>query len=101
MNDERERAPPQSAVQAVGQVATDVVGGMKAQPLLLGIVVLNCIGIAAALYFLNLLAQNNSTHMQALMKQHAAQFEAVMRLCSPQAQQQQFKLQSDDDPKGE
>jgi uncharacterized protein HemX len=62
------------------QVAQDVVQGLKAQPLLLAIVVLNVIGIAAALYFLNLLATNNVQHMSDLMKQN----EAIIRLCGPQ-----------------
>jgi hypothetical protein len=81
----RDRAPPQSTVQAAGQVAEDVVAGLKGQPLLLGIVVLNLLGIAAALYFLNLLATNNAAHITELMKQSHSQFETVLRLCAPQA----------------
>lgn len=40
-------------IQAAGQTAAEVVGGLKQQPLLLGIVVLNVIGIGAALWFLD------------------------------------------------
>ena len=75
---------PQSTVQVAGQVAHDVVGGLQSQPLLLGIVVLNVIGIAAALYFLNLLATNNAKHLDAIMTQHQQQSETLMRLCWPQ-----------------
>lgn len=45
--------PPQTVIQAAGQTAAEVVGGLKQQPLLLGIVVLNIIGIGAALWFLD------------------------------------------------
>jgi len=88
-----DRSQPQSTVQVVGRVAEDVVGGFRGQPLLLGIVVLNVVGIVAALYFLNLLAQNNSTHLKQLMEQTAAHFEAVMKLCT--AAPGQYRLQSD------
>jgi hypothetical protein len=67
-----ERGPPQSTIQAAGQVATDVVAGLRQQPLLLGIVVLNVIGIAAALYFLNKLADASDRR-----------FAMVMQACMP------------------
>jgi len=79
MSDDR----PQSTVQAAGRVADDVISGLKPQPLLLGIVVLNVIGICAALYFLNLLANNNAAHLGQIMAQHGAQFESMLKLCAP------------------
>jgi len=91
-----DRPQPQTTVQAVGRVAEDVVTGFKGQPLLLAIVVLNVIGIVAALYFLNLLAQNNSMHLRQLMEQTAQHFEAVVKLCT--AVPGQYRLQSDPPP---
>jgi hypothetical protein len=46
------RLPPQSAIQATGQVAGDVVSGLKQQPMLLAIVALNLVAIVAAVWFL-------------------------------------------------
>jgi hypothetical protein len=65
--DER-RAPPQSTVQAAGQVATDVVRGMSGQPMLLGLMVLNAIGIAAALWFLQTLIEGAQKNMNLLLR---------------------------------
>jgi len=92
-----DRPQPQSTVQAASQVAGDVVAGLKTQPLLLGIVVLNVIGICAALYFLNLLAANNQTHMSQILTQHAQQFESIVRMCLPRSGGD-YRLQSDDPP---
>jgi len=94
MTDDR----PQTTVQVVGRVAEDVVSGFKGQPLMLAIVVLNVIGIIAALYFLNLLAQNNSMHLKQLMEQTAQHFEAVVKLCT--VVPGQYRLQNDPPPSG-
>ena len=49
------RPLPVSTVQLAGQATSDVVGGMAKSPIMLGVVVINLIGIVAAVYFLNLL----------------------------------------------
>jgi len=90
-----QRPPPQSTVQAVSQVTSDVVGGLKSNPIILAIIVLNVILVGAALYFLNTLAENARKHREDLMEQNAKQFEQLMRLCASG----QFRLQSDDGAK--
>src|SRR5262245_41525736 len=92
MSNSDQRPPPQSTVQAVGRVADDVVGGLKSSPIILAIIVLNVILVAAALYFLNTLAENARTHREDLMKQNAQQFDQLMKLCTSR----EFRLQSDD-----
>jgi hypothetical protein len=76
MSDER-RPPPQSTVQAAGQAASDVIGGLKQQPLVLGMVVLNTIGIAAAVWFLSRLAEAQTHRMDKLLE--------IIARCMPHA----------------
>jgi hypothetical protein len=68
MSIEPPRMPPQSVIQATGQIASDVVGGLKSQPVLLGLLVLNAIGIAAACWFLSVLAESQSKRMDQILK---------------------------------
>jgi hypothetical protein len=63
-----ERPLPQSTVQATGQVASDVVIGLKQQPALLAIVVLNIVAICFAGWFLAKLADTGSKRTDAMMK---------------------------------
>lgn len=63
-----ERPLPQSTVQAAGRVAEDVVSGLKAQPMLLGLIVLNVIGIGATLWFLHELIEISNVRYTQLMK---------------------------------
>jgi hypothetical protein len=46
MSQPPERPAPASTMQVAGHVAEDVVGGLKSQPFLLGLLVLNAIGMA-------------------------------------------------------
>lgn len=62
------RQPPQNTVQAAGQVASDIVGGLKAQPVLLTLVVLNMIAIGFAAWFLGKLADIGKQNMHALIE---------------------------------
>ena len=63
-----ERRPlPQGTLQAASQVSGDVVEGLSRTPLMFGIVVLNVIAIAAAVYFLNLLIHGQQQHLQGLL----------------------------------
>ena len=81
-HDHHDRPPPQSTIQAAGYVAEDVVSGLRTQPLLLGLVVLNCIGIAAALWFLNLIAANNAAHLEQIMTINDKQMTKALELCA-------------------
>lgn len=57
---------PRSTMQAVGKVAEDVVSGLKANPVLLGLLLLNAIGIGAATWFLTKLTETSQERWQAL-----------------------------------
>jgi len=83
------------AVEEGGKVASGIVEGLKSSPVILAIIVLNVILVSAALYFLNTLAENARHHREDLMKQNAAQFEQLVRLCQ---QSRDYRLQSDDPP---
>jgi hypothetical protein len=56
--------PISSAVTA----ACGLVSGLKAQPVLLTIVLLNLFGIGAALWFLGLIVRHNAEHMETLLR---------------------------------
>ena len=58
---------PQTAIAATGKVASDVVAGLHQQPMMLAIVVLNVIGIGAALYFLNKLSTESHERFSQLL----------------------------------
>ena len=60
---------PQNLVQASGAVATEVVAGLKTQPMLLAIVVLNLIAIGAAAWFMSRIIELHGANMQTLMKE--------------------------------
>jgi len=60
---------PQSTVQAAGQAASDVVQGLKQQPMLLALVVLNAIAIIVAVWFL-----------RGLQEQARAQTDRIMSI---------------------
>ena len=55
-------------LQAGGQVATDIVGGLKSQPILLVIVLLNVIMVAGAAYFLVHVADYIHAERMALLE---------------------------------
>jgi hypothetical protein len=62
------RPPPASTMQVAGQAASDVIGGLKQQPLMLAIVVLNLIGIGAAVWFVNNLEERQHARSVELFK---------------------------------
>ena len=63
-----EVSPLKSTVQATGQVAHDIVGGLSGSPILLAIVVLNCLGLGVAVWFLNNLLSASNERYLALIK---------------------------------
>jgi hypothetical protein len=59
---------PQGTIQVAGQVASDVVTGLKQQPAMLSLVILNLVGIGAALYFFSTLANLSRERMDMILK---------------------------------
>lgn len=49
-------------------VASDVVSGLKGQPFMLGLLVLNTLGIGAACWFLSRLATAQGARIDAILK---------------------------------
>lgn len=68
MSQEPPRQMPQSAVQATGQVASDVVSGLKSQPMFLALVVLNILAIGAGTWYLNSQSERNSVIVKQLLE---------------------------------
>lgn len=62
-----DRPPPQSTVQAAGRVAEDVVAGLRTQPMLLGLIVLNIIALGVSVWFLDRLSGNASRRLDAIL----------------------------------
>ena len=56
---------PQTTAQLIGHTTATVVGGLT--PAMLGVLLLNVVGIAAAVYFLNILIMGQQTHLDALL----------------------------------
>ena len=90
---EQYRPAPVTTVQAAGQAVGDVTSGLKRTPIALAVVVLNIIGIGAAVYFLNVLIKDQSHHMteviqaeekqfNALIEMHAKEFDALLALAA-------------------
>lgn len=87
--------PPQSTVQAAGQAASEIIGGLKQSPTLLAIVVLNVIGIAAALWFLNKIidrARSNTVVLVEQMRQEGKSNRDLVDQCFIIARENQKDL---------
>jgi hypothetical protein len=85
------RPIPVSTFQLVGQTTQDVVSGISKTPLMLGVILLNVAGIAAAVYFLNVLISGQQQHLGNLLtlqtnnlntviETHNREFDALMAL---------------------
>lgn len=72
------RQLPQSTIQAASQLSGDVVSGLGRSPLMLGVVVLNIIGIVAAVYFLNLLIHGQQQHLQNLLMNQQGHLKEII-----------------------
>ena len=90
-NIDPQRPIPQTTFQLVGQAATDVTSGVAKAPIMLGVLVLNILGIVAAVYFLNLLIAGQQRHlgnlleiqtnnMNTILQVHNREFDALMEL---------------------
>jgi len=86
-----QRAVPTTTIQAAGQAIGDVTSGLSRTPIMLGVIVLVCSGMAAAVYFLNLLINQNSKHMteiitlqensfKGLIAMHEKEFDALIEM---------------------
>jgi hypothetical protein len=64
-----DRRAPQSTVQAVSLASRDVIKGLTQNPMMLGLVVLNIIGIGAALWFIHELLQSGQERYMQLMRE--------------------------------
>lgn len=69
----------QLAGHATGAVVEGLTGSNKA-PWMLGVLILNCIGIAAAVYFLNVLITGQQAHLKELLEVQRSQQEAVLTM---------------------
>jgi hypothetical protein len=84
-----EKNLPMTATQLAGHGITSVVGGLT--PAMLGVLLLNVVGIGAAIYFLNLLISGQQTHLRSLLAlqetsvsrvltTHDREFDALMKI---------------------
>lgn len=88
---------PMTAMQLAGHGTGVLVEGLTARsPWMLGIILLNVVGIAAAVYFLNLLIKGQQGHLaqvlevqtteiNKIMDMHNREFDALMRSISDSA----------------
>ena len=76
-----QRPLPQTTLQFAGKAAEHVVGGLSGRsPYMLGIVILNLIGVAAAVFFLNLLISGQQQHLKTLVEQLKEQQTEIVTL---------------------
>lgn len=76
-----QRPLPQTTLQFAGHAAESVVGGLSGRsPYMLGIVVLNMLGIAAAIYFLNILITGQQQHLKSLLEVQEKQQTEIVTL---------------------
>lgn len=90
-----QRELPQNVVQATGQVATDVVGGLKSQPMILALVVLFVVGLMGSGYlgmqFLQVVKEGDQQDrevLKQLMENNRAGFIQLMSACFPEHREQ-------------
>jgi glucan phosphoethanolaminetransferase (alkaline phosphatase superfamily) len=98
VNDPAGRPLPTSTMQLAGHATSAVVEGLSSNraPWMLGIVILNCLGIAAAVYFLNVLITGQQSHLKSLLEvqqqqttelltMHKAEFDALLEMARSNA----------------
>jgi hypothetical protein len=88
----RARELPTTTLQLAGHASESVVQGLSGRsPWMLGIIVLNFVGIAAAIFFLNLLIQGQQAHLanlltlqqrnqDQLLEMHRLEFNSLLEL---------------------
>jgi hypothetical protein len=90
----RARELPTTTLQLAGHASESVVQGLSGRsPWMLGIIILNFVGIAAAIFFLNLLIQGQQSHLanllalqqknqDQLLEMHKSEFDALLELAN-------------------
>lgn len=73
---------PQTMPQLVGHGVTTIVGGLT--PAMLGVLLLNLVGIGAAVYFLNLLISGQQQHLENLLQVQTQQMDKVLTVTQNQ-----------------
>ena len=68
---------PTTVTQLAGHGIASVVGGLT--PAMLGVLLLNVVGIGAAIYFLNLLISGQQQHLRSLLVVQQSQITQVLR----------------------
>jgi hypothetical protein len=72
---------PASAIQLAGHATSSVVEGLTARsPWMLGIILLNVVGIASAVYFLNLLIKGQQGHLEQILTVQSAELDKVLNM---------------------
>jgi len=85
------RPLPTTTMQLAGHATTEVVEGIGRTPLMLGVIVLNLIGVGAAVFFLNLLISGQQAHLKSLLEvqdkqqteiitMHKQEFDALLNM---------------------
>ena len=70
-----------TTTQLVGHTTSEIVGGLT--PAMLGVLLLNVVGIGAAIYFLNLLISGQQQHLGNLLDVQKGQIELVLQHARP------------------
>ena len=76
MSDGARYALPRTMPELTGHGISTIVGGLT--PAMLGVLLLNVIGIGAAVYFLNVLIKGQQTHLDALLDVQERQISQVL-----------------------
>jgi uncharacterized protein HemX len=76
---------PMTATQLAGHATSTIVGGLT--PAMLGVLLLNVIGVAAAVYFLNLLISGQQQHLKSLLEVQQQQMDKVLTVTQSQMTQ--------------
>lgn len=80
---EQGRPLPTTTMQLAGHASSAVVAGLSdttRSPWMLGIVILNLVGIVAAVYFLNVLILGQQEHLKSLIAEQHQQREVILQM---------------------
>jgi hypothetical protein len=72
------RQLPQNTIQAAAEISSEVVGGLGKSPIMFGVIVLNLVGIMAAVYFLNLLIHGQQQHLANLLTMQREHLKEIL-----------------------
>jgi hypothetical protein len=72
------RQLPQNTMQAAAEISSEVVGGLGKSPIMFGVIILNLVGIMAAVYFLNLLIHGQQQHLANLLTMQREHLKEIL-----------------------